>query len=148
MVTNRVARILGKVENTERFLRVALYQGIPKQVGSCTPIVCCALAYVTMSVKPAGCCRLCQASPGLLLGVLKMLLSQQMLCCLSSCLDALSSLAEKCCIYCVWLVLLLKEHHGPLRGWRLTGASLQHVSSLYKLAPFTNLDHLSYFIQC
>ena len=33
LVTNRVARILGKVENTERFLRVALYQGIPKQVG-------------------------------------------------------------------------------------------------------------------
>lgn len=32
LVTNRVARILGKVENTERFLRVALYQGIPKQV--------------------------------------------------------------------------------------------------------------------
>ena len=31
LVTNRVARILGKVENTERFLRVALYQGIPKQ---------------------------------------------------------------------------------------------------------------------
>ena len=35
LVTNRVARILGKVENTERFLRVALYQGIPKQ-GSVT----------------------------------------------------------------------------------------------------------------
>ncbi|KAA6426631.1 MAG: peptidylprolyl isomerase domain and WD repeat-containing 1-like [Trebouxia sp. A1-2] len=31
LVTNRVVRILGKVENTERFLRVALYQGIPKQ---------------------------------------------------------------------------------------------------------------------
>lgn len=31
LVTNRVSRILGKVENTERFLRVALYQGIPKQ---------------------------------------------------------------------------------------------------------------------
>jgi len=30
LVTNRVSRILGKVENTERFLRVALYQGIPK----------------------------------------------------------------------------------------------------------------------
>ena len=28
-MSNRVARILGKVENTERFLRVALYQGIP-----------------------------------------------------------------------------------------------------------------------
>jgi peptidylprolyl isomerase domain and WD repeat-containing protein 1 len=27
LVTNRVARLLGKVENTERFLRVALYQG-------------------------------------------------------------------------------------------------------------------------
>jgi peptidylprolyl isomerase domain and WD repeat-containing protein 1 len=26
LVTNRVVRILGKVENTERFLRVALYQ--------------------------------------------------------------------------------------------------------------------------
>jgi hypothetical protein len=26
LVTNRVARLLGKVENTERFLRVALYQ--------------------------------------------------------------------------------------------------------------------------
>lgn len=31
LVTNRVVRILGKVENTERFLRIALYQGIPKQ---------------------------------------------------------------------------------------------------------------------
>ena len=31
LVTNRVSRLLGKVENTERFLRVALYQGIPKQ---------------------------------------------------------------------------------------------------------------------
>ncbi len=31
LVTNRASRILGKVENTERFLRVALYQGIPKQ---------------------------------------------------------------------------------------------------------------------
>ncbi|KAL0033286.1 hypothetical protein WJX77_001863 [Trebouxia sp. C0004] len=31
LVTNRVSRILGKVENTERFLRLALYQGIPKQ---------------------------------------------------------------------------------------------------------------------
>ena len=29
LVSNRVARILGKVENTERFLRLALYQGIP-----------------------------------------------------------------------------------------------------------------------
>ncbi len=29
LVSNRVARILGKVENTERFLRIALYQGIP-----------------------------------------------------------------------------------------------------------------------
>ena len=27
LVTNRVARIVGKVENTERFLRLALYQG-------------------------------------------------------------------------------------------------------------------------
>ena len=29
LVTNRVCRILGKVENTERFLGLALYQGIP-----------------------------------------------------------------------------------------------------------------------
>jgi hypothetical protein len=29
LVTNRVAHILGKVENTERFLWLALYQGIP-----------------------------------------------------------------------------------------------------------------------
>ena len=29
LVTNRVARIIGKVENTERFLQLALYQGIP-----------------------------------------------------------------------------------------------------------------------
>lgn len=28
-MSNRVARILGKVENTERFLRLALYQGVP-----------------------------------------------------------------------------------------------------------------------
>jgi peptidylprolyl isomerase domain and WD repeat-containing protein 1 len=27
MVTNRVARIIGKVENTERFLKIALFQG-------------------------------------------------------------------------------------------------------------------------
>ncbi|KAK9828550.1 hypothetical protein WJX72_000712 [[Myrmecia] bisecta] len=31
LVTNRVARIIGKVENTERFLRIALYQGVPKK---------------------------------------------------------------------------------------------------------------------
>lgn len=30
LVTNRVSRLLGKVENTERFMRVALYQ-----VGTC-----------------------------------------------------------------------------------------------------------------
>ena len=29
LVSNRVARILGKVENSERFLRLALYQGVP-----------------------------------------------------------------------------------------------------------------------
>ena len=29
LVTNRVCRILGKVENTERFLGLGLYQGIP-----------------------------------------------------------------------------------------------------------------------
>ena len=27
LVTNRVARVVGRVENTERFLRVALFQG-------------------------------------------------------------------------------------------------------------------------
>ena len=31
LVTNRVSRIIGKVENTERFLRIALYQGVPKK---------------------------------------------------------------------------------------------------------------------
>ena len=35
MVTNRVARIIGKVENTERFLRVALFQGnVAKRAGA------------------------------------------------------------------------------------------------------------------
>ena len=29
LVTNRVCRILGKAENTERFLGLALYQGMP-----------------------------------------------------------------------------------------------------------------------
>ncbi|KAK9907373.1 hypothetical protein WJX75_002432 [Coccomyxa subellipsoidea] len=29
LVSNRVSRILGKVENSERFLRLALYQGVP-----------------------------------------------------------------------------------------------------------------------
>jgi hypothetical protein len=35
LVTNGVARLLGKVENTERFLKLALYQGVPKKVGGC-----------------------------------------------------------------------------------------------------------------
>eukprot|EP00891_Asterochloris_glomerata_P002139 jgi/Astpho2/2139/fgenesh1_pm.00040_%23_3_t len=30
LVTHRVSRIIGKVENTERFLRIALYQGVAK----------------------------------------------------------------------------------------------------------------------
>ncbi|KAK3235787.1 Peptidylprolyl isomerase [Cymbomonas tetramitiformis] len=30
IVTNRAVRVVGKVENTERFLRLALYQGVPK----------------------------------------------------------------------------------------------------------------------
>ena len=35
MVSNRVARIIGKVENTERFLRVALFQGnVAKRAGA------------------------------------------------------------------------------------------------------------------
>lgn len=29
LVTNRVCRVLGKIENTERFLGLALYQGVP-----------------------------------------------------------------------------------------------------------------------
>jgi hypothetical protein len=33
LVSNVCVRVLGKVENTERFLRIALYQGIPKKVG-------------------------------------------------------------------------------------------------------------------
>ncbi|GBF99133.1 peptidyl-prolyl cis-trans isomerase [Raphidocelis subcapitata] len=32
LVTNGVARLLGKVENSERFLKLALYQGVPKKV--------------------------------------------------------------------------------------------------------------------
>ena len=32
LVTNRVARIIGKVENTERFLRIALYQARPHHI--------------------------------------------------------------------------------------------------------------------
>lgn len=31
LTTNKVAKIIGKVENTERFLRIALYQGVPKK---------------------------------------------------------------------------------------------------------------------
>ena len=35
MVTNKVARIIGKVENTERFMRIALFQGsVIKQAGA------------------------------------------------------------------------------------------------------------------
>lgn len=30
--TNAISRLLGKVENTERFLGLALYQGVPKKV--------------------------------------------------------------------------------------------------------------------
>ncbi|KAI8471687.1 MAG: putative cyclophilin (cyp-15) [Monoraphidium minutum] len=32
LVSNAVSRVLGKVENTERFLKLALYQGVPKKV--------------------------------------------------------------------------------------------------------------------
>lgn len=32
LVSNKLATILGRVENTERFLRLALYQGAPKKV--------------------------------------------------------------------------------------------------------------------
>lgn len=31
LVTNRVVKIIGKVENSERFLQIALYQGIPRK---------------------------------------------------------------------------------------------------------------------
>lgn len=35
MVTNKVARIIGKVENTERFVKVALFQGsVIKRAGA------------------------------------------------------------------------------------------------------------------
>ncbi len=35
MVTNKVARIVGKVENTERFVRIALFQGsLVKRAGA------------------------------------------------------------------------------------------------------------------
>ena len=35
MVSNKVARIIGKVENTERFLRIALFQGsLMKRAGA------------------------------------------------------------------------------------------------------------------
>ncbi|KIY91298.1 peptidylprolyl isomerase domain and WD repeat-containing protein 1 [Monoraphidium neglectum] len=33
LVSNAVSRVLGKVENSERFLRLALYQGVPKKAG-------------------------------------------------------------------------------------------------------------------
>jgi len=32
LVSNAVSRLLGKVENSERFLQLALYQGVPKKV--------------------------------------------------------------------------------------------------------------------
>lgn len=32
MATNAVVRLLGKPENTERFLRIALWQGLPRKV--------------------------------------------------------------------------------------------------------------------
>jgi hypothetical protein len=32
LTTNSVSRLLGKAENTERFLRIALWQGMPKKV--------------------------------------------------------------------------------------------------------------------
>ncbi len=31
LVTNGISRVLGKVENSERFLGLALYQGVPKK---------------------------------------------------------------------------------------------------------------------
>jgi len=37
LVTNRVARIIGKVENTERFLRIALYQVTPEPAATLHP---------------------------------------------------------------------------------------------------------------
>jgi hypothetical protein len=33
LTSNKLATVLGRVENTERFLRIALYQGAPKKVG-------------------------------------------------------------------------------------------------------------------
>jgi peptidylprolyl isomerase domain and WD repeat-containing protein 1 len=32
LTTNALPRLLGKPENTERFLRIALWQGLPKKV--------------------------------------------------------------------------------------------------------------------
>jgi carbohydrate-binding DOMON domain-containing protein len=34
LATNAVPRLLGKVENTERFLQLALYQGVPRKVSA------------------------------------------------------------------------------------------------------------------
>jgi peptidylprolyl isomerase domain and WD repeat-containing protein 1 len=34
LTTNALPRLLGKPENTERFLRIALWQGLPKKVRS------------------------------------------------------------------------------------------------------------------
>jgi peptidylprolyl isomerase domain and WD repeat-containing protein 1 len=33
IATNSVSRIIGQPENTERFLAIALWQGLPKKVG-------------------------------------------------------------------------------------------------------------------
>lgn len=38
LVTNQLVRVLGKTENTERFLRVALYQGVPRKPRSRVPM--------------------------------------------------------------------------------------------------------------
>jgi peptidylprolyl isomerase domain and WD repeat-containing protein 1 len=35
ITTNSVSRIIGQPENTERFLAIALWQGLPKKVGEC-----------------------------------------------------------------------------------------------------------------
>lgn len=44
ITTNSVSRIIGQPENTERFLTIALWQGLPKKVGGCCSRLLCSRA--------------------------------------------------------------------------------------------------------
>jgi peptidylprolyl isomerase domain and WD repeat-containing protein 1 len=52
VVSNALVKILGKVENTERFLRVALFQGVPKSKRCAIPRLPDCHSRVTTHLRP------------------------------------------------------------------------------------------------